>query len=31
VTFGRQREPDPGDVARFLSWVAEVTGTPDTW
>jgi dehydrogenase/reductase SDR family protein 12 len=31
VTFGRQREADPGDVARFLSWVADVTGTPDTW
>jgi dehydrogenase/reductase SDR family protein 12 len=31
VTYGWQREADPGDVARFLRWVAGATGTPDAW
>ncbi len=31
TTFGRQRGPEPTTVRRFLSYVAEVTGTPDTW
>lgn len=31
TTFGWQREPDAGDVRRFLTYVAEVTGTPNSW
>lgn len=31
VTLGWRRGPDEADVRRFLSWVAEVTGTPDAW
>jgi len=31
TTFGWQRAPEPAAVRRFLSYVAEATGTPDTW
>ena len=31
VTFGWQRGPEAVDVRRFLSYVAEATGTPDSW
>jgi NAD(P)-dependent dehydrogenase (short-subunit alcohol dehydrogenase family) len=31
TTYGWQRPPDPSAVRRFLSYVAETTGTPDVW
>jgi len=31
TTLAWQRGPDPATVRRFLAYVAEVTGTPDSW
>ena len=31
TTFGWRRGPEPATVRRFLTYVADATGTPDSW